>query len=241
MDRFFIDESRGNFAFVTNKDEITHIAKTLRMEIGDKLEVFDGKGFVAVGEIEDISKKEIKIKILENLDENRELGSYITVYQGLPKAQKMEFITQKLTEIGVSKIVPIDFERSVKKIKDKEDKQIERWQRIALEASKQSKRTYIPEISNCLSVRELVENIKNNDITLLCYESEININLKQILSEINKNIKVGIIVGPEGGITEAEHKALSAGGAKSISLGRSILRTETASIFATSIVAYELE
>ena len=144
MDRFFIDKIENGLMYIINKDEITHITKTLRMKENDTIEVMDGKGFVAIGKINSLSKSEIILTEEEQILNTRELNTYIKVYQGIPKGQKMELIVQKLTEIGVSEIVPVNFERCIKKIKDKEERQIERWQRIAFEATKQCKRSIVP-------------------------------------------------------------------------------------------------
>lgn len=243
MDRFLINFKNDKYAHITDKNEIAHITKILRMKKNDKLEIMDGQGFVGVGKIIDIEKSSIKIEIEFENDEKMELDTKIVVYQGIPKLQKMDFIIQKLTEIGVSEIVPVDFERCVKKIKNKEEKQIERWQKIAEEATKQCKRRFIPLVKNSMNINEVASSMMDNEITFVCYENEKNLNIKKYISELNKKIKnkIGIIIGPEGGITEEEYSIMINNGAKSVSLGNTILRTETASIFASSIIAYELE
>ncbi len=247
MDRFFADRIEGKKASIFSKDEISHITKTLRMKIGDEVELIDGKGAAFSAIISDISKEKIILDLMEKLPNDGELSTEIVVYQGIPKSQKMDFIVQKLTEIGVQKIVPIKMDRCVKQIGEKEDKLLARWQKIALEAVKQSKRTKIPAIEHSLSLKELLEEMKQNHQTFLCYENEDGRTLKQIFRENisenfqKNNLRIGIIIGPEGGITEQEKEQLVAAGAISVSLGKSILRTETAALVGASILAYELE
>ncbi len=242
MDRFFADKIQGNLAFIDSEEEIKHISRTLRMQEGDVVEIFDGKGKEYIAILDQIDKKSIQLKVMEEVKINRELKTFITVYQGIPKAQKMELIVQKLTEIGVSRMVPVKFERCIRLIDEKEAKQIQRWQKIALEACKQSKRTLVPLIEKSMDIKTLAQDIKNNDLSLLFYENEEALNVKELLKALDKKqTKVGIIIGPEGGITETERELLISAGAKSVLLGNRILRTETAAIYGASIISYELE
>ncbi len=242
MDRFFADKIQGNLAFIDSEEEIKHISRTLRMQEGDVVEIFDGKGKEYIARLDQIDKKSIQLKVMEEVKINRELKTFITVYQGIPKAQKMELIVQKLTEIGVSRMVPVKFERCIRLIDEKEVKQIQRWQKIALEACKQSKRTLVPLIEKSMDIKTLAQDIKNNDLSLLFYENEEALNVKELLKALDKKqTKVGIIIGPEGGITETERELLISAGAKSVLLGNRILRTETAAIYGASIISYELE
>ncbi|MDO5062899.1 MAG: RsmE family RNA methyltransferase [Peptostreptococcaceae bacterium] len=242
MDRFIIENIDGSVGWIYCKEEISHITKTLRMTEGDKLEVTDGKGKAFIGEIDSISKQEIKILLLDEIA-SRELHTNIIVYQGIPKAQKMDLIVQKITEIGVFKIVPVKFERCIRILGEKEEKQIQRWQRIAEEAVKQSKRSRVPDIVKAISINDFEKEVRENDITFLCYENESTEMLKNLLHEIKSDReikKIGIIVGPEGGITEKEQHQLCSYGAYSVSIGSMILRTETAAIVTSGIIAYEL-
>ena len=242
MDRFFADKIQGDLAFIDSEEEIKHISRTLRMQEGDVVEIFDGKGKEYIARLDQIDKKSIQLKVMEEVKINRELNTFITVYQGIPKAQKMELIVQKLTEIGVSRMVPVKFERCIRLIDEKEVKQIQRWQKIALEACKQSKRTLVPLIEKSMDIKTLAQDIKNNDLSLLFYENEEALNVKELLKALDKKqTKVGIIIGPEGGITEPERELLIFAGAKSVLLGNRILRTETAAIYGASIISYELE
>lgn len=243
MDRFFASRVDRIEGVISCKDEIAHITKTLRMKIGDKIEVIDGKGKAYSGEIYSIQKEDILLRINAELQNDGELSTEITVYQGIPKSQKMDLIVQKLTEIGVSRIVPVKMERCVKQIGEKEDKLLARWERIAFEAVKQSKRTRLPKIEHPLTLKQLIEEIRKNPRILLCHENENKKELKQVLQDDSWRSakRVGIIVGPEGGITEQEKGEMVEAGAISVSIAKSILRAETAAIVGATILAYELE
>ena len=195
-------------------------------------------------EIEEIQKERVITTIVEKIQTKVESNVEINLYQGLPKAEKMELIIQKTTELGIYKIIPIDMIRCVVKLDEKDQKKkIERWQKIAETASKQSKRDIIPKIENKIKIKEVIEKIKEYDMFIVAYEEENNITLKQVLKDIsNKNsYKIGILVGPEGGIDIKEIDLLRENGATIVSLGKRILRTETAPITMTSNILYELE
>lgn len=241
MDRFFVDKIESDQAYIQSAEEIKHITKVLRLKEGESVEIFDGKGKEYIATITEIDKKEVSLVITKHVDINRELQSKIVVYQGIPKAQKMDLIVQKLTEIGVHRIVPVKFERCVKLIDEKEEKQIERWSKIAFEACKQSKRTLIPTIDRSLNIKQLTEEISENDTTLLFYENEDKLPIKDVLKNTPTGATIGIIIGPEGGITEKEKEQIANAGAKSVCIGNRILRTETAAIYGASVVSYELE
>ena len=152
----------------------------------------------------------------------------------------MEMILQKLTEVGVHEIVLVQTKRSVSKVDDKkEDKKLERWERIIYEAAKQSKRGKIPKLRGILSFKDALEDMKNNDLNIAPYENERTNSIKQAIKGVNINT-MGIFVGPEGGFEESEIEAIEEVSGKSVSLGPRILRTETASLVASSIVLYEL-
>ena len=152
----------------------------------------------------------------------------------------MEMILQKLTEVGVHEIVLVQTKRSVSKVDDKkEDKKLERWERIIYEAAKQSKRGKIPKLRGILSFKDALEDMKNNDLNIAPYENERTKSIKQSIKGVNINT-MGIFVGPEGGFEESEIEAIEEISGKSVSLGPRILRTETASLVASSIVLYEL-
>ncbi|SHG89515.1 16S rRNA (uracil(1498)-N(3))-methyltransferase [Tepidibacter thalassicus] len=242
MDRFFVDLKNINLdkkqCFIEGED-VKHISKVLRCNIGDKLEICDKNNNEYVCEISDITKKQVFLNIIEKVNVNRESDIKVKVYQGLPKGQKMDLILQKLTEIGVVEIIPVVTKRSVVKIDNKKDKKIERWERIIYEAAKQSKRGIIPKVKGPLNFKEALLDMKNNDLNLIPYEKEYLKSIKSVLRNINVN-SIGIFIGPEGGFEEEEIDEFKNIGGILVSLGPRILRTETASIVATSIVLYEL-
>ena len=197
-----------------------------------------------LAEIEEISDNEVLLNVIEKQDMSNESIVEIDLYQGLPKFDKMELIIQKTTEVGVSKIIPTDMLRCVVKLDEKDfSKKQDRWQKIAEVASKQSKRSKIPEVCDKIKIKDIVNRIKDYDLFLIAYEEENRNTLKEILKTIEnkEKYKIGILVGPEGGITKEEIELLKEAGAKVVTLGKRILRTETAPIVIASNIIYELE
>jgi 16S rRNA (uracil1498-N3)-methyltransferase len=243
MDRFFVDKKNinlNNYTCDIYGEDVKHISKVLRCKIGEELEVCDNDNNEYICKIVDIKKDIVNLDILQKREIKRESDLKVRLYQGLPKGPKMEIILQKLTEVGVDEIVLVQTKRSVVKVDDKkEDKKFERWERIIYEAAKQSKRGKIPKLRGILTFNEVVSDMKNNDLNICPYENEKTISIKSAIK--NENIdSVGIFIGPEGGFDEEEIKALQNEDVKVVSLGPRILRTETASVVASSIVLYEL-
>ena len=243
MDRFFTPKSNINLeqnTCIIEGEDVKHISRVLRCKENDKLEVCDMDNNEYICEIREINKDNILLDIIEKVNIKRESSLKVKLYQGMPKGTKMELILQKLTEIGVDEIVLVQTKRSVTKIDNKkEDKKIERWERIIYEAAKQSKRGKIPKLRGILSFKDALEDMKNNDLNIAPYENERTKSIKQAIKGVNINT-MGIFVGPEGGFEESEIEAIEEIGGKSVSLGPRILRTETASLVASSIVLYEL-
>lgn len=243
MDRFFVGKNNINLenkTCIIEGEDVKHISKVLRCRIGEELEICDNDNNEYICEITNIYKSQVELNILEVVDIKRESDLKIKVYQGLPKGPKMEMILQKLTEVGVDEIILVQTKRTVVKVDDKkEDKKIERWERIIYEAAKQSKRGKIPKLRGVLSFKEALADMKENDFNIAPYENERTKSIKQAIKGVDiKNI--GIFVGPEGGFEDTEIKAIEEIGGQSVSLGPRILRTETASLVASSIVLYEL-
>ena len=244
MDRFFIDQEISKKSIIDNPEDVKHISKVLRLRVNDSIEIVDVEEKEYLCEILEISKEFIEYKMLKEVSLNRELEINFNVYQGIPKGQKMDLIVQKLTEIGVHTITPVEFKRCISSIKEKkEDKKIARLQRIIYEAAKQSKRNHIPKITNPKSFKEMLNELKNNSINIVFYECELENNIKSYLNSIElKLVKtINIIIGPEGGITPEEIDNLEINGCKILTLGSRILRTETAAVVASAIIAYEIE
>jgi 16S rRNA (uracil1498-N3)-methyltransferase len=243
MDRFFVEKKNINIennTCIIEGEDVKHISKVLRCKIGEELEICDNNNNEYICEITDIDKSIVNLDILQKVDVKRESDLKIKLYQGLPKRPKMEMILKKLNEVGVDEIILVQSKRSVAKVEDKkEDKKIERWERIIYEAAKQSKRGQIPKLRGVLSFKEALDDMKLNDFNIAPYENERTKSIKQAIKGININ-NVGIFVGPEGGFDESEIQAIEEIGGQSVSLGPRILRTETASVVASSIVLYEL-
>ena len=251
MPRFFVKNNQINNDKITIIDEdVKHIKNVLRKQIGDKIEVCNqdtGNSYKC--EIEIIAENEIETKIIEEQKNIREKIK-VDIYQGLPKSDKMELIIQKNTEVGIKSIVPVIMERTVVKLDEKiASKKLERWQKIAEIAAKQSMRDIIPQIGNITKLKDI--DTTEFDAVLVAYENEEHNMLKTELQKLEKKIKsnnsseqqynIAIVIGPEGGISEKELGMLAEKNAKFVSLGKRILRTETVALNILSIIRYELE
>ena len=234
MQRYFSDNCLNNI-FTLSKEDSYHITKVMRFKIGEKIEiVYDAKTYIS--EIIGLTPV-VTAKILEETLEDSEISYNVTLVQSLVKEQKMDYILQKMTELGVNKIIPYQAERSIVKLNDKVNKKIDRWQTIIKEASEQSKRTVIPTVTNAISLKEL-EEIEGYDYKFIATVNEKQQNLKKVLSKIEKGATMIIVVGPEGGFTCLEEDRLMKKGFIPISLGKSVLRTETAGLFFMSVVRF---
>lgn len=246
MQKFFVEENQieNNKIYIEGTD-VNHISNVLRLDKKEKIQICNKNTLENyIAEIEEIQKEKIITNIVEKLQTIVESNVEIHLYQGLPKADKMELIIQKTTELGIYKIIPVDMIRCVVKLDEKDaKKKIERWQKIAEGAAKQSKRDIIPKIENKVKLKDLTDKIKEYDIFIVAYEEEKAKTLKQVLKKLeNKNnYKIGILIGPEGGIDSKEIEILKENGAVIATLGKRILRTETAPIAMVSNVLYELE
>ena len=226
--------------------DVNNIKNVLRYKENDELNVVCKSNNINYkAKIEEFSEETIKCRILSKYKlENCRLN--IDIYQGLPKSDKMELIIQKCSELGVSKIIPTNMKRCVVKLSGKDEKKkIDRWNVIAEVAAKQSLRNDILQVTNIFDIKNVCENIDKYDIVLVAYEKEKQNSLKKEIENIkkintNEDIKIGIVIGPEGGIEEQEVMDLIKCKAKSIGLGNRILRTETAPIVISSILMYEL-
>ena len=247
MQKFFVNSNQIKKEEISILgDDVKHMVNVLRVTNGEKILICNKenhKSYLAV--IENVNKNSVDCKIEKEIEETTELKFKLDVFQGLPKAEKMELIIQKLTEIGVTKFIPIKMERCVVKLQSKDEaKKIERWQKIAEVASKQSKRDIIPTVNNVEDIAKICEKIGQYDIFIVAYEEEKNKTLKDVLKQEKEKIKDGkiaILVGPEGGISKKEIDMLAKNGAKIITLGSRILRTETAPIVLASNIVYELD
>lgn len=220
-----------------SKEDIHHIKDVMRMKIKDNfIVIYNEKLFLC--EIEDILKNNIVFNILNEIKENNELNKKIVVAFSLVNENKTDMILQKCTELGVDSFIPILTNRSKIKINEKSNKKIERWTRICKEASEQSHRNKIPKIYDITELKNLKK--INMDLKIVCSTKENIKSLKNVLQNSTKYDTIIIVVGPEGGLTEKEEIFLNENDFISVNLGKSILRTETAPIFAVSAIKYEL-
>lgn len=238
--RFFVGFSLLGANEVTIEgDDSAHIARVLRLSDGDEITVCDSDGFDSVCSLTYVSPSKAVAQILSRTQSLNEPQIKVSIFQGVPKGDKLDTVVQKCTELGAVKIVPFDAKRSVAKIKDAEKKR-ERMQKIAYEASKQSKRAFIPEILPVMSFKDAIENAKNADICIIAYEEEKSQSIKEVLMK-NKSAKtVSIFIGPEGGFSPEEIEFAKSNGFQSVLMGPRILRTETAPLAALTAVMYEL-
>jgi 16S rRNA (uracil1498-N3)-methyltransferase len=252
MNRFFVNHTDvgPNSITITNKDDIKHITKVLRLSTKDRLEISDSNEFEYIGEIDFISQDGINLLIIDKMKFSREPHNKIDLFQGMPKQGKMDYIIQKNVEIGVNKIKPVYTERSVSLEKGNSNNKVERWQKISNEAAKQCKRGILPVVSPPINFSQMLSELKLYDYIILPYENETGFTLKKALlkiEEINKKPgnesknKYAIIIGPEGGFATSEVESLESIGAYKVSLGKTIMRTETAGTAAIAMMMYELE
>lgn len=240
MHRFFADpHSIGGDTIKISGDDAHHISKVLRLKEDDEIIVCDKCGTDYYCSIKAIEKDEVEAWILKKEISSSEPPLEITLYQGVPKGDKLETVIQKCVELGAVKLVPVAMKRSVAVIKDSKKKQ-QRMQRIALEASKQCGRARVPQIFEVMSFKEAVSHSSQNDLKLLPYEAENENSLKKVLKE-NKNAKtIAIFIGPEGGFDGEEILLAKNSGFEIVTLGPRIMRTETAPLACISAVMYEL-
>lgn len=234
MQRYFSKKIENN-RFTLTEEDTYHIMKVMRMVKDDKIEVVYQEN-TYICKIVSLSPL-VEAEIVEEIKNNQELKTQVTIVQSLVKEQKMDYILQKTSELGVDKIIPYCASRSVIKINEKKDKKVERWKSILKEAAEQSKRIKIPEITNPINLSNLVK-LSDYDIKFLCTVNESSQNLKKVLSNMVSGAKILFVIGPEGGFTPEEEKVMMENGFISISLGNSVLRTETASTFIMSVVRY---
>ncbi|MCJ7690146.1 MAG: 16S rRNA (uracil(1498)-N(3))-methyltransferase [Clostridiaceae bacterium] len=243
MHKFFVPKQSivDNVAIIDGED-VKHIYKVLRLKISDKVSINNCEGKEYIGAITLIDKKQVIVNLLQENPINNESAIEIYLFQGLPKSTKMDLIVQKNTELGVKAITPVITERVVVKTELKEFKKVDRWNRIALEASKQSKRSLVPQINDPIEFSNLLEELKHMDLVVVPYENEEGYGIKKLVQNIEKNniVKVAIVIGPEGGFEECEILKLKEIGASIVTLGPRILRTETAGFTCLSLIMYEL-
>lgn len=245
MNHFFVDASQmdGKTVTIVGKD-VNHIKNVLRMKAGEELSVsngVDGKEYRCG--IEEIGEEQIVCTLRFIREDGVELPSRVTLFQGIPKADKMELIIQKAVELGVFEIIPLAVQRCVVKLDEKKAKaRIARWQSIAEAAAKQSKRHIIPRVGNIMTMKEAVSCAAQMDVRLIPYElAEGMDKTKEIIGRLEPGRSIAIFIGPEGGFEEKEIEEAMEAGIIPITMGKRILRTETAGFTVLAWIMYQLE
>lgn len=245
MHQFFVnpEQIQGKKVVILGKD-VNHIKNVLRMKIGEEVAISNGideKEYRC--SVADLEEEQILLDLLFIKEENLELPSQIYLFQGLPKSDKMEFIIQKAVELGVYEIIPVSTKRSVVKLDDKKAKgKVVRWQQIAEAAAKQSKRKVIPLVRDVCSMNQAVEYALTMDVKLIPYELAENISqTKKYIEAVKPQQSVAVFIGPEGGFAESEIQLAINSHICPITLGKRILRTETAGMTVLAILMYHLE
>ncbi|MDO5292177.1 MAG: 16S rRNA (uracil(1498)-N(3))-methyltransferase [bacterium] len=245
MNLFYVNASQieENHITIIGTD-VNHIKNVLRMKHEEELMVCDCEDTNYLCKINEFQEKEIILDIIEKKPCETELKTKIYLFQGLPKSDKMELIIQKAVELGVYEVIPVAMKRSIVKIEDKkkEKKKLERWQAIAESAAKQSKRGVIPSVHTVMSYKEALAYARDFDLKLFPYENADGMNKsRELVKNASDTKSIGIFIGPEGGFDDAEIEAVKEIGGEVITLGKRILRTETAGFTILSILMFELD
>lgn len=241
MHRFFVGKEQiiGDKIEILGTD-VKHIKNVLRLRIDEEIEV-SSDGFTYISKIKSLEENRVLLGVLDKSTGSNESPINIILYQGLAKGSKMDIIIQKGTEVGIKKFYPLATNRSIVKIKNikKEQSKVERWNNIVDGAAKQSKRDIIPKVENIITFDEMIDLLKNEKNIIVPYEDEKANGIRQDLQKIQEG-DIHLIIGPEGGFDPGEINKLKEIGAKIVTLGPRILRTETAGLVASTIILYEL-
>lgn len=248
MQRYFVapEQLEGNLARLTGEDA-HHLAKVMRAEPGEEIIVSNGLDREVLARVSAIDKGLVEAQVVKELTMDREAGVEVWIAQSLPKGDKLEIVIQKCTELGADRFIPFLSKRTVVQYDEKKEaKRLERWAKIAKEAAEQAHRNRVPAVDSPIGWKPLLALAKEADLALFCYELESGLGLRGILAEQlaassreGRRTRILVMVGPEGGFTEQEALEAEAAGCRSISLGKRILRTETAAMAALTCILYE--
>ena len=251
MYHFFVEPSQiSDKSVIITGEDVNHIKNVIRLKVGDEISIsngIDGRDYRCG--IASMTDTEILCELRFIKEDGVELPSKVYLFQGLPKGDKMEFIIQKLVELGVYEIIPVAMKRCVVRLDDKKAKsKIARWQGISEAAAKQSKRGVVPQIHDVMSYQSALEYAQTMDVKLVPYEMEQTLDgasgmagTKQIIEGLRPGQSVAVFIGPEGGFEESEIQSAIDAGMKPITLGKRILRTETAGMTVMAWLMYQLE
>ena len=250
MPKFFVSDEQINEDIEEIQivgTDVNHLKNVLRVKDGDKIEICNSSNQQNYYcQIKEIQKEYIKTTILKKMTQTVESNVKVSIFQGIPKVDKMEWIIQKAVELGVYDITPVEMKRCIVKLKEKDlDKKLQRWQKISEVAAKQCGRDIIPKINSIIKSKDICDQIEQYDIVLVAYEEEKNVTLKEELLKLKQKgkeeIKIAIVIGPEGGLDHKEVEEWKKNGAREVTLGKRILRTETVALQCLSVIMYELE
>jgi 16S rRNA (uracil1498-N3)-methyltransferase len=244
MNRFFVNQSHveGQRIRLDRTEDIHHLSKVLRLGEGDQVMVSDSVEYEYLATIKEMGRGEVWLQVEEKRLFQREPRIRVTLFQGIPKQGKMEFVVQKCTELGMDSMVPVFMDRTV--VVDRGDywKKVVRYQSIGEEAAKQCHRGKIPEIRQAIGTEDMLDWLKTFELVVFPYEEEKETTIKSFLRQEGLEKKrIALIIGPEGGFSPREADEITAMGAVPVSLGKTILRTETAGMAAMAMMMYELE
>lgn len=239
---------------VTSPEDIRHLSKVLRAKIGETVPVSDGSEWEYVGRIEEISEDGIILSIVDKQKHGRELSYHVELFQGVPKSPKLELIVRKSVELGASAITPVYMDRCVNKPSGREEKKLVRLKKIADEAVKQCLSPRTPIVHEYIAFNDVLNVISDFDLVIFPYENEENRTLKDLLTKdflssyVDREVnfsdqipRIAVMIGPEGGFSTKEVDKLKSLGIRPVSLGKSILRTETAGLATLAMLIYEFE
>lgn len=244
MHRFFVEQSQiGQDSIVITGQDAHHIKNVLRMRQGEEILISDGEKMEYNCTVAELNEEEVVVNILSSGESGIELPSRIYLFQCLPKSDKMELIIQKAVELGVHEIVPVASSRCVVKLDAKKEAgKIKRWQGIAESAAKQSKRMLIPQVHSVMRFADALKYAEEMDVKLIPYELATGMaGTRELIQSIQPGQSVAVFIGPEGGFDESEVLQAKEAGVLPITLGKRILRTETAGFTVLSILMYHLE
>jgi len=243
MHRFMVDPGKIRDGVISIEgSDLKHLSQVLRLGNGDAIQAFDGSGKEYTARLTEIKKDQAIAVIVDSYQAGTEPRVRLTLYQGLPKMEKMDLIIQKAVELGAYRIVPVLTQRTVVKLDGSTaEKKLKRWTRIAIEAAKQCRRACVPEIERPLTLKDALKDLGNPDLAIALYENEKK-GLKELLKcyNINDVGNIALFIGPEGGFTQEEADEMRQSGIRTAGLGGRILRTETAAISGISIIMYEM-
>ncbi len=243
MQRYFVKpEQMSNHTVAIEGDDVAHITRVMRMRKGDQIICSNGQGRDVLAEIDSVQGQMVLAKILEELPADRELPVHVTIAQSLPKGEKMDWIVQKSTELGARCIIPFISARTVVQWDaSKISKRLHRWRRIAKEAAEQSQRSILPIIETPVDWSQLIAKSREMNLVMIAYEGEGTTPLNKVLPACQPGGNILLVIGPEGGFEPEEVEIAMASGMKAVSLGRRILRTETASLYGLAAISYHFE